>query len=183
MSNTGKRIAVFCGSKTGNDELYLVHAQLMGTLLGSNGYQIVYGGGNKGLMGGVADAAMAAGGTVIGVIPEHLRSWEHAHYGITELIVVADMHTRKKKMYELCDAALILPGGYGTMDELFELLTWNQLAIHEKPVFILNTAGYYTDLFQMMQVMDKSGFLYDPFEKRVAILDVPDKVLERLAAF
>jgi hypothetical protein len=182
MSKTEKRIAVFCGSKTGNDGLYMIHAQLTGQLLALHGYPVVYGGGNKGLMGAVADAAMAAGGTVIGVIPEHLRSWEHAHYGITELIVVPDMHTRKKKMYELCDAALILPGGYGTMDELFEMLTWNQLAIHEKPVFILNTAGYYTDLFQMMQVMNNSGFLYDTFEKRVTILDVPDKIIERLSS-
>lgn len=97
MSNTSKPIAVFCGSKTGNDELYRVHAQLMGTLLGSNGYPLVYGGGKNGLMGVVADAAMATGGTVIGIIPEHLRRSEHAHYGITELIVVPDMHTRKKK--------------------------------------------------------------------------------------
>ncbi len=175
-----KNIAVFCGSKTGNNELYLVHATTMGKLLATNGMHLVYGGGNKGLMGAVADAAMKAGGQVTGIIPEHLRSWEHAHTAITKLIVVPDMHTRKRKLFELADAAIILPGGYGTMDELFEMLTWNQLALHNKPIVILNTAGYYTDLLQLMQIMHGSGFLYHSYEESVRIFDVPDKVLEYL---
>ena len=171
-------LAVFCGSSAGTNELYTIHARMIGRKLGEQGLKMVYGGGNKGLMGVVAEAALAAGGTVIGVIPEKLRSWEHAHHGITELIVVPDMHTRKRMMYEMCDAAIILPGGFGTMDELFEMLTWNQLAIHDKPIFIINTAGYYTDLFQMMQVMHRNGFLYDPLDKRVKIFDVPDKLMD-----
>jgi uncharacterized protein (TIGR00730 family) len=175
-------LAVFCGSSAGNNELYAVHAKMIGRKLGEHGLKLVYGGGNKGLMGAVADAAMAAGGTVVGIIPEKLRSWEHSHQGITELIVVPDMHTRKRMMYEMCDGAIILPGGFGTMDELFEMLTWNQLAIHDKPIFILNTAGYYTDLFQMMQVMHRSGFLYDALDKRVKIFDVPDNLIDYVLA-
>jgi uncharacterized protein (TIGR00730 family) len=170
-------LAVFCGSSSGTNELYAIHARMIGRKLGEQGLRLIYGGGNKGLMGTVADAAMAAGGTVVGIIPEKLRSWEHSHHGITELIVVPDMHTRKRMMYEMCDAAIILAGGFGTLDELFEMLTWNQLAIHDKPVFILNTAGYYTDLFQMMQVMHRNGFLYDPLDKRVKIFDVPDNLI------
>jgi uncharacterized protein (TIGR00730 family) len=107
-----------------------------------------------------------------------LRSWEHQHNGLTDLQVVADMHTRKRLMYEYCDAAIILPGGFGTMDEMFEMLTWNQLAIHDKPIFILNTAGYYSDLFQMMQVMYRHGFLYDPLDQRVRIFDLPQAVVD-----
>ncbi len=175
-----KSIAVFCGSKLGNNELFLVHAQQLGTLLASHPYRIIYGGGSKGLMGAVANAALAAGGEVIGVIPEKLRSWEHQHDGITELHVVADMHVRKKMMYELCDAAIILPGGFGTMDELFEMLTWNQLAIHNKPIFILNTGGYYSDLFQMMQVMHREGFLYDKLETRIGIFTLPQAVVDHI---
>lgn len=171
-------LAVFCGSSAGSDDLYAVHARMIGQMLGQHGLKLVYGGGNKGLMGIVANAALEAGGTVVGVIPEKLRSWEHSHHGLTELIVVPDMHTRKRMMYEMCDAAIILPGGFGTMDELFEMLTWNQLSIHDKPVFIMNTAGYYTDLFQMMQVMHLSGFLYDPLNKRVKIFDVPDSLIQ-----
>jgi uncharacterized protein (TIGR00730 family) len=171
-------LAVFCGSKNGNNELYSIHARMVGKKIGEGGYRLVYGGGNKGLMGTVADAALAAGGEVVGIIPEKLRSWEHAHAGLTELIVVDDMHTRKRMMYETCDAAIILPGGFGTMDELFEMLTWNQLAIHDKPIYVLNTAGYYTDLFQMMQIMHLNGFLYDPLEKRVKIFDVPDNLMD-----
>ncbi len=173
-----KSLAVFCGSNPGNNELYSIHAKMVGRKIGEYGYRLVYGGGNKGLMGTVADAALSAGGTVVGVIPEKLRSWEHAHQGLSELIVVDDMHTRKRMMYEMCDAAIILPGGFGTMDELFEMLTWNQLAIHDKPIFILNSAGYYSDLFQMMQVMHMNGFLYDPLEKRVKIFDVPDNLMD-----
>jgi uncharacterized protein (TIGR00730 family) len=173
-----KSLAVFCGSKPGTNELYMVHARMVGNEIGKGGYKLVYGGGNKGLMGAVAEAALGAGGQVVGIIPEKLRSWEHAHVGLTELIVVEDMHTRKKMMYEMCDAAIILPGGYGTMDEMFEMLTWNQLAIHDKPIFILNTAGYYTDLFQVMQVMHSNGFLYDPLDRRVKIFDVPANLMD-----
>jgi uncharacterized protein (TIGR00730 family) len=154
---------------------------MIGKQIGENGYRLVYGGGNKGLMGTVADAALQAGGTVVGVIPEKLRSWEHAHASLTELIVVDDMHTRKRMMYEMCDGAVVLAGGFGTMDELFEMLTWNQLAIHDKPIFILNTAGYYSDLFQMMQVMHLNGFLYDVLEKRVKIFDIPDNLMVHIA--
>lgn len=175
-----KSIAVFCGSKQGNNELFLVHAQQLGTLLAQEKIRIVYGGGSKGLMGAVANAALAAGGEVVGVIPEKLRSWEHQHDGITELHVVADMHVRKKMMYEWCDAAIVLPGGFGTMDELFEMLTWNQLAIHDKPIFILNTGGYYSDLFQMMQVMFREGFLYDSLESRVGIFNLPQAVIDHV---
>ncbi len=180
MPTPMKSLAVFCGSKSGTNDLYLLHAQMLGKELAQHGYRIVYGGGNKGLMGAVANAAMEASGTVVGIIPETLRSREHAHQHITELRIVPDMHTRKKMMYELCDAAIILPGGFGTMDEMFEMLTWNQLAIHEKPIYILNTGGFYTDLFQMIQVMHLNEFLYDPLEKRVQIFNVPDKLIAHL---
>lgn len=176
-----KRIAVFCGSKNGNDELFAMHARQTGELLVRHGFGLVYGGGNKGLMGTVADAVLAAGGNAVGVMPKRLAEWDHSHQGLTELLVVPDMHVRKRKMYELCEAAIILPGGFGTMDELFEMLTWNQLAIHNKPIFILNTAGYYTDLFQAMQVMHGSGFLHEPLTKRVKIFAGPVELMESLA--
>jgi uncharacterized protein (TIGR00730 family) len=172
-----KSIAVFCGSQSGSHHLFEVHARQLGSLLAGLRIQIVYGGGNKGLMGAVANAALAAGGEVVGIIPEQLRSAEHQHNGLTTLTVVPDMHTRKKMMYQLCDAAIILPGGFGTMDELFEMLTWNQLAIHNKPIYILNTLGFYSDLFQMLQVMHTQGFLYDKLEERIRIFDLPQSFI------
>ena len=175
-----KSIAVFCGSKTGSNELYEMHARQLGELLAKHSIQLIYGGGNKGLMGAVANAVMNDGGMAIGVIPERLAEWDHHHKGLTELVVVDNMHTRKRKMYELCDVAVILPGGFGTMDEMFEMLTWNQLAIHDKPIVILNTAGYYSDLFQMMQVMHLNGFLHEPLTKRIRIFEGPDKLVEHL---
>ena len=175
-----KSIAVFCGSKSGDNELYEMHAKQLGRLMAKHGIQLVYGGGNKGLMGAVANAVMDNGGMAIGVIPERLAEWDHHHKGLTELVVVTDMHTRKKKMYELCDVGVILPGGFGTMDEMFEMLTWNQLAIHDKPIVILNTAGYYTDLFQMMQVMHLNGFLHEPLNKRIRIYDNPDTLITEM---
>ncbi len=175
-----KAIAVFCGSKNGDNPLYLQHAKQTGELLAKYNFMLVYGGGNKGLMGAVANAVMDNGGVVTGVIPEKLAEWEHSHKGITELLVVPDMHIRKRKMYELCHAAIILPGGLGTMDEMFEMLTWNQLSIHDKQVFILDTAGYYASLYEMMQLMHKTGFLHEALDKRVKIFDEPGKLMEYL---
>lgn len=172
-----KSLAVFCGSKSGNNPVYTEHTKELATILAQNNITLVYGGGNKGLMGVLADVMMENRGYVIGVIPKVLLEWEHQHEGITELLIVEDMHVRKKKMYELCDAALILPGGFGTLDELFELVTWNQLSIHDKPIFILNSAGFYDHLFIHMQQLQKKGFLYEPIEKRINILSMPEELL------
>lgn len=170
-------VAVFCGSRNGSVSLFVQHAAELGRGLAAKGITLIYGGGSKGLMGAIADAMMEQQATVIGVIPEKLIEWEHQHEGITELIVVADMHTRKRKMYELCSAAIILPGGYGTLDELFELLTWNQLAIHDKPIFILNSAGFYDHLLAHIQRMAESDFLYDVPADRIHVCITPAELL------
>src|SRR5689334_21081221 len=141
-----RSLAIFCGSKMGKNPLYQQHAEALGKLLADAGVELIFGGGKNGLMGASADSAMAAGGTVRGVIPEVLRAWEHQHTGISELLVVEDMHVRKRKLYDLSDGAIILPGGFGTLDELFEMLTWNQLSIHDKKIFLSNTAGFYDHL-------------------------------------
>ena len=127
-------LAVFCGSKTGNNPLFEEHAKQLGHLLAGKKITLIYGGGNKGIMGAVSNAVLEKDGKVIGIIPEILKDREHHHSGITELIIVDNMHTRKKILYEKCDAAIILPGGFGTMDEFFEMLTWNQLSIHDKKI-------------------------------------------------
>jgi uncharacterized protein (TIGR00730 family) len=127
-------LAVFCGSMNGNNPVYSQHADELGKLLAQHNITLVYGGGSKGMMGVLADAMMENGGSVTGVIPKILVEWEHQHEGITELLIAEDMHARKKKMYDLCDAALILPGGFGTLDELFEMVIWNQISIDRKSV-------------------------------------------------
>jgi uncharacterized protein (TIGR00730 family) len=170
-----RSLAVFCGSKSGNNPVYSEHAAVLGKMLALNNITLVYGGGSKGLMGVLADTMMENGGNVIGVIPKLLLDWEHQHEGITELLVVEDMHVRKKKMYELCDAALILPGGFGTLDELFELVTWNQLSIHDKPIFILNSDGFYDHLLTHMHQLQKTGFLYEPLDKRMKFFITPEE--------
>lgn len=177
-----KAIAVFCGSQSGTNPAHAQHAAELGQLLGSLGIKLVYGGGKKGLMGVIADQAMAGGGEVMGVIPQVLLEWEQQHKEITELIVVPDMHTRKKMMYELSDAAIILPGGFGTLDEFFEMLTWNQLKIHDKPIFILNTGGFYTALMTHLKVMEAEGFLYEKVEARIKICDNPAMLMNRVIA-
>ena len=169
-----KSIVVFCGSKDGNNPLYAIHAKQLGNLLAQNNTRLIYGGGNRGLMGAVANAVLEKGGTVTGIIPEILNQWEQQHDEVTELIVVENMHVRKRLLYERADAAIILPGGFGTMDELFEILTWNQLSIHDKPIYILNSAGYYDALLQHMQYMYKEGFLYTSVEKAVTIINSPE---------
>lgn len=171
-------LAVFCGSKKGNNPLFTQHAKELGTLLVQNKITLIYGGGSKGIMGVLADAMMEQNGTVIGVIPRILVEWEHQHEGITDLVVVEDMHSRKKRMYDLCDAALILPGGFGTLDELFEMVTWNQLAIHNKKIFLLNSENYFEHLIRHLYRMEEEGFLYEKVENRVVILKTPAELFD-----
>lgn len=173
-------LAVFCGSKSGNNPLFVEEAKALGHLLASKKITLIYGGGNKGIMGTVSNAVLEKGGKVIGVIPEILKNREHHHEGITELIIVDNMHTRKSILYEKCDAAIILPGGYGTMDEFFEMITWNQLSIHDKKIFILNTAGYYDHLFAFALHMQKENFLYDNIDDILVVINQVDELLAYL---
>lgn len=171
-----KCIAVFCGSKLGKNPLFAQHTAELGKLISSKNLKLVYGGGKAGLMGIIADNVMAGGTPVLGIIPELLKEWETYHQGITELRTVADMHVRKKMMYEHCDAAIILPGGFGTLDELFEMLTWNQLKIHYKCIFILNSAGFYDPLLAHLQNLENEGFLYDRVSDRITVCADPGEL-------
>ncbi len=175
-----KSITVFCGSKTGINPVYAAHARELGVLLAKKEIKLVYGGGKKGLMGAVADAVMENGGEVIGIIPELLISWEHQHEGITDLRIVADMHVRKKMLYELCDAAVILPGGNGTLDELFEMLTWNTLNIHNKKVILLNSGGFYDHLIAHIDNMSQEGFLYNDWQEKLVVCNNPVSAINAL---
>ncbi len=170
-------MAVFCGSKAGKNPIYLEHTKLLGQLLAEKNVRVIYGGGNKGLMGGVANAAIAHEGKVVGIIPEVLAKWEHQHDGLTELLIVDTMHTRKMLLYERCDAAIILPGGYGTLDEVFEMLTWNQLNIHNKPIFFLNSGGFYTHLMAHIELMHAEDFLYFHPNEKITVLQHPDELI------
>jgi uncharacterized protein (TIGR00730 family) len=151
----------------------------LGTLLAQKGIRLIYGGGKAGLMGAVADAALEAGGEVIGIIPHFLNSLERKHDALTETLVTETMHERKKLLFEKCDAAIIIPGGFGTMDELFELVTWNQLQLHHKKVFVLNTAGFYDTLRNHFNTMYSAGFLYSNPMDEIFFVQTP----EELASF
>jgi uncharacterized protein (TIGR00730 family) len=175
-----KSIAVFCGSKSGNNPLFEEHATKLGNLLAENKILLIYGGGNKGIMGAVANGVMDKNGQVIGIIPETLMGWEQHHEGISELIVVENMHIRKRMMYERSDAAIILPGGFGTLDELFEMLTWNQLSIHNKPIYILNTAGFYDSLLTHIKNMVKENFLYLTMEDAFTVASNPSEIFKNI---
>lgn len=175
-----KAIAVFCGSKTGNNPVFEKHTKQLGYLLAEKNISIIYGGGNKGLMAAVANAALEKNGKVIGIIPQVLKDWEHQHNGLTELHIVETMHTRKQMLYEKCDAAIILPGGYGTLDEVFEMLTWNQLSIHNKKIFFLNSDGFYDHLVAHMHMMMQEDFLYGHPDEKMTILKDPAEILQFL---
>ncbi|WP_211260640.1 TIGR00730 family Rossman fold protein [Amycolatopsis jejuensis] len=176
------RICVFCGSARGFSPEYTDAAAGMGKLLAQRGIGLVYGGASVGTMGVVADAALAAGGEVIGVIPEVLSSVEIAHGGLTELHVVADMHQRKAKMAELSDAFVALPGGAGTLEELFEVWTWAQLGIHRKPIGLLDVAGYYTPLVAFADHMQQEGFLRPETRALLTVDSDAAALLDRFAA-
>jgi uncharacterized protein (TIGR00730 family) len=173
-------VAVFCGSKSGTNEQYKRDAEALGVVLARNRITMIYGGGRSGLMGYVADAVMQAGGTVRGIMPQLLMNKEVGHLAISELTVVDGMHERKRLMYELCNAAIILPGGFGTLDELFEILTWNGLALHDKKVFLLNSGGFYNHLLQHLHLTMTEGFLYGSVEAQFTVLKAPEDFLNHL---
>jgi len=160
-----KSVAVYCGSNAGARPIYTERAIMLGQQLAQHGLTLIYGGGNVGLMGIVADAALEAGGDVIGIIPEQLMGWEVAHKGLTRLEVVANMHERKMRMFDLSDGFIALPGGFGTMDEMFEMLTWRQLGIGDKPCAFLDVDGFYAPIVAMMDRMVEERFLH-PDQRR-----------------
>jgi uncharacterized protein (TIGR00730 family) len=171
-----KSLAVFCGSKEGKNPMYCEHARQLGYILAQNNITLIYGGGNKGIMGAVANAVLEKNGKVIGIIPKLLSGIEHSHTGISEMFETEDMHSRKKLIYEKADAALILPGGYGTMDEMFEIITWNQLKIHEKKIYILNSAGFYNHLIAHLKMMEDEDFLYKEIGSLIEIISTPEEL-------
>jgi hypothetical protein len=158
-SSAPRRVAVYCGSAAGSHPTYLSEAQTLGNAIASAGLGLVYGGASVGLMGAVADAALAGGAEVIGVLPDVLAGKEIAHAGLTRLELVSTMHQRKARMAELADAFLVLPGGYGTLEELLEVVTWAQLRLHAKPVILINTLSYWDGLMQFLDTAVAAGFL------------------------
>ncbi len=162
------RITIFCGASAGKDPKWALMAAEVGRVIAERGHGIVYGGGHVGLMGIVADAAMKAGGEVIGVIPRFMEKAEQAHEGVTDLILVDTMHQRKQRMHELSNAVIALPGGFGTLDELFELLTWRQIGLHTQPIGLLNAFGFYDALLAQIGHMRKEGFLHGETDVIVA---------------
>jgi len=176
-----QRIGVFCGANVGRDPRFREAAADLGRRIARRGAGLVYGGGRVGLMGVLADAALAEGGEVIGVIPEALSTVELAHPGLTAMHVVAGMHPRKAKMAELSDAFLAMPGGYGTLEEFFEVVTWTQLGFQRKPVGIYNVGGYFDPLLAMLDRAAAEGFIADGFRKIVPSADDPETLLDSLA--
>jgi uncharacterized protein (TIGR00730 family) len=158
-NEAAQRVAVYCGSASGSDAAFLAEARVLGTAIASAGLGMVYGGASVGLMGAVADAALEGGAEVIGVLPEVLSGSEIAHSGLTRLEVVKTMHARKARMVHLADAFLILPGGYGTLDELMEIVTWKQLRMHAKPCVLINTSRYWDGLLEFLDTAVTAGFL------------------------
>jgi uncharacterized protein (TIGR00730 family) len=176
-------LCVFCGSSSGASPAYAEAASRFGRAAAGRGLTLIYGGGRVGLMGIVADAALAAGGTVIGVIPEALATRELAHAGVTELRVVASMHERKAMMSELADGFLALPGGIGTLEEWFEVWTWSQLGFQPKPCGLLNVAGYFDPLLAFLDHMTAERFLTAVHRSMAIVDDQPERLLDRLASY
>ena len=178
-----KSICVFCGSRPGNDPAYAKAAEALGRTLAQSGITLVYGGGHVGLMGVVADAALDAGGEVIGVMPRALVEREISHTTLTKLHVVGSMHERKALMADLAEGFIALPGGTGTLEEFFEMLTWAQLGEHEKPCGLLNTGGYYDSLLTVFDHMVEKGFVSSEHRKLVLVESDPDAMLDAFARY
>ncbi len=178
-----KRICVFCGTNPGARPEYGAAARELGRLLADEGIELVYGGASVGIMGELADAVHEAGGHVTGIIPQQLMKKEEAHTGIPDLIVVASMHQRKSQMADLSDGFIALPGGIGTMEGYFEILTWGQLGIHRKPSGILNVAGYFDHLIEFLDHAVEEGFLAQEHREMIVVESDPRKLLQRLKRY
>jgi hypothetical protein len=173
-------LAVFCGSRVGLNPAYATAGRALGHGLGQAGIRLVYGGGRIGIMGIVADAVIASGGQVLGVIPEFLKQWEVAHENVTEMVVTDSMHTRKRRLYEESDAFLIMPGGLGTFDEAFEIITWRQLRLHDKPILLCNVAGWVEPLVATIDNAIEQGFADPACRNLFEVIEGVPAVLERL---
>ena len=178
--NNVRRLAVYCGSAVGTDAAFANAARATAEAMVGNGVDLVYGGGRLGLMGLMADSVLELGGRVYGVIPTALVDLEVAHTGVTELHTVANMHERKAKMTDLADAFLCLPGGIGTLDELFEAWSWNVLGYHAKPLALLNVAGFWDDLTQFIDHSTKSGFMSQPRRRQLLVAPTPEEAIKLL---
>ena len=183
MASTLQRVCVYCASNDGARPEYLASARQIGTLLAERGMAVVYGGGRVGLMGALADAALGAGGEVIGVMPHALVQREVAHHGLTALHVVDSMHERKALLAEMADAFVALPGGLGTLEEFFETWTWAQLGVHQKPVGLLDVADYWRPLVTMLEHVEAEGFMRGTPREWLVIDTDPTSLLDRLATF
>lgn len=178
-----RHVCVFCGSSNGSSPEFLELAKQTGTMLAERGFGVVYGGANRGLMGAVADAALEAGGEVIGVLPYGLQKMEVAHESLTRLEIVDTLHERKARMMELSDGFLSLPGGHGTLEELFEVLTWLQLAIHSAPVAILNHDGFYDHVIAHLQRAGERGFIRPEHRSLLTVAETVPGVLDAMSAW
>ena len=178
-----KRVAVFCGSSMGTEAIFELKARELGEKLAQEKIELVYGGAHVGLMGAVANGALSEGGRVIGVLPKFLQSKEIAHQKLTQLILVNTMHERKTKMNDLCDGVISLPGGFGTLEEFFEMLTWGQLGLHKKPIGILNINGFYDELIGLFDTMVNKGFLKDLNKQMVLVSENIDDLLSQMKSY
>ena len=178
--NNIQSLSIFCGSSAGNVDAFYKDAIALGKYLAGRQITIVYGGAKVGLMGAVAEGAISANGQVIGVIPDFIKNKEIAHEGLTQLIEVKSMHERKTIMHEKSDGAIILPGGFGTLDEMFELLTWGQLGLHTKPIGILNTSGYYDDLMRFLDSMVTKNLLRMSNREMILVSNQIEDLLEQM---
>ncbi|MBW7914892.1 MAG: TIGR00730 family Rossman fold protein [Taibaiella sp.] len=178
-----KSIAVYCGSGDGYNELYREQAYETGRMLAERGLHVIYGGAKIGLMGAVADGVLNNNGQITGVIPDFLRNKELMHESLTDMVVVSTMHQRKLVMYERCDAILVLPGGWGTMDEMFEMLTWGQLGMHTKPIGLLNINGYYDALKALNTTMVQEGFLGECARSILMFSDSLPELLDKMETY
>ena len=178
-----RRITVFCGSSSGNDAVYTEQAKLLGRVLAQRGMGVVYGGALAGLMGAVAEGALEQGGEVIGVLPSFLRTREIAHEGLSRLIIVDSMHERKQRMHDLCEGFIALPGGFGTLEEFFEILTWGQLGLHDKAVGLLDTGGYYRHLLAFLDTAVSTGFLKNINRQMIQVSEDIGELLDKMNTY
>lgn len=175
-----RSVCVLCGSREGTDPAYREAAIRLGRLMAERGVRLVYGGGSIGLMGVIADTVIEAGGEVVGVIPDFLIRYEVGHRSLTDLVVTESMHDRKRRMFEMADAFVVLPGGLGTLDETFEIVTWKQLRLHDSPIVVLDVNGYWSPLVDLMHATIRGGFAHPDVAELITVVEKPEQVLQCL---